>query len=439
LISSTQVENRNYSRGRKFDSNAMRMFASFIQQRLSQALEISDRPDRVIQMEGMRGYAVLLVFLVHHHNLFSSYLPASSALFRLSQFGNVIGHSGVDLFFVLSGFLIYGSLLSKRTPYVSFCGRRIRRIYPTFLFVFGTYVLLSHLIPSVSKLPQELSREVPYLVENVLLIPGMVDIPALVTVAWSLSYEFFFYLTIPLLITFTGMRNWRRSSRIAFFASLVLVHFSGYHFGLLPHIRLTMFVIGVLIYEIADARWLKAKLSRQGEILIIGGYLATLFSFTVLDSNVAFQGAVPEYPSIIWTGLLWMALFGLTAYCLIFDGALKKLFSYTPLRWLGNMSYSYFLFHGLVLNGVAFLMARLLGPEAKSALLFVALLAVNLLLTILGSLALFLLIEKPFSLAVKRPNMATATSRQHFESVEASELETKAQIVHDDKERLCSE
>jgi len=146
------------------------MFTSFIPQRLAQALEMADRPGRVIQMEGMRGYAVLLVFLVHHHNLFSSYLPASSALYSMSRFGNAIGHSGVDLFFVLSGFLIYGILLRKRTPYLSFCGRRLRRIYPTFLFVFGAYVLLCHLIPSISKLPQGLSKQALYLVENVLLL-----------------------------------------------------------------------------------------------------------------------------------------------------------------------------------------------------------------------------------------------------------------------------
>jgi exopolysaccharide production protein ExoZ len=442
LVTSTQIENRHHCHRRPFGFDLMRVFTSFISQRLSQALEIADRPGRVIQMEGMRGYAVLLVFLVHHHNLFSSYLPASSALYSLSQFGNVIGHSGVDLFFVLSGFLIYGHLIRKPVPYLSFCLRRLHRIYPTFLVVFGTYILLCHLIPSVSKLPLALSKEVLYLVENALLLPGIVGIAPLVTVAWSLSYEFFFYLSIPLIITLTGMRVWRRSSRISFFACLALVHFVGYRFGMLPHIRLTMFLAGVLLCEITDAGWLKTKLSRKGEFLIIGGYLATLFSlgfFRLVNLNNVSQPAVPEYPSVIWTGLLWIALFGLTTYCFIFGGALKRIFSYTPLRWLGNMSYSYFLFHGLVLNGVAFSMEHLIRPETKSMLLFLVLLAANLLLTVSGSLALFLLVEKPFSLAVKRSNVAAAPSRQFSMSAVAPGRETEPQLVRGDKERVCSE
>jgi exopolysaccharide production protein ExoZ len=357
-------------------------------------------------MEGMRGYAVLLVFLVHHHNLFRMYLPESSVLYGLSRFANVIGHSGVDLFFVLSGFLIYGHLIQKRVPYLSFCLKRLRRIYPTFLVVFGIYILLSHLIPSASKLPSGFSKEVSYLLENILLLPGIVDIPPLVTVAWSLSYELFFYLSIPLVITLAGMRVWRRSWRICFFACLGLLHLLGYSLGMLPHIRLAMFLAGILLCEIENAGWLKSNLSHRGELLVIASYLGILvFIGVVRLESLTTETIVPKYPSILLISLLWMGLFGLTMYCLSFDGALKRLFSYAPLRGLGNMSYSYFLLHGFVLNGVAFCIQHLIGPTEPSVLLFVGLFTVNLLLTLLASLALFLLIEKPFSLAARVPNV----------------------------------
>jgi exopolysaccharide production protein ExoZ len=442
LIDSEQIESRDHGRIRARGFASLPASISRVRQKLFAALDVADSPGRIIPMEGVRGYAVLLVFLVHHHNLFGKYLPVSSPLHSVSQFGNIVGHSGVDIFFILSGFLIYGSLLRKPISYLSFCARRLHRIYPTFLFVFAIYVLLCHLIPSASKLPPGGSKEFVYLVENVLLLPGMMDIPALVTVAWSLSYEFFFYLTIPLIIIFTGMQGWRRSSRVCFFGCLVLIHFIGYRFGVLSHIRLTMFFAGVLLYEVANAGWqMKSQLSRRGEILIVGIYVATLFSLgwvRLSNLGVVNQSAVPEYSSVIWTGLLWVALFGLTLYCFIFDGVLKRLFSYTPLRRLGNMSYSYFLFHGLVLNGVAFGVGRLIDPETKSVWLFLGILAVNLLLTVLGSLILFLLIEKPFSLA-NQLNVGGARSRPLSSSVETDEIQTESQGIRDDKEQVCSE
>jgi len=369
---------------------------------------------------------VLLVFLVHHHNLFGRYLPESSVLLTLSQFGNVIGHSGVDLFFVLSGYLIYGHLIQRPVSYVSFFRKRIRRIYPTFLVVLGTYVLLCHLIPSISKLPRGASKELLYVVGNILLLPGIFDIPALVTVAWSLSYEFFFYLCIPSIIALFGMRTWRRGWRISFFASLTLIHFVGYRFALLPHIRLAMFLAGVIAYEIADGGWLKGKLSRGGEFFMVTGYLAVLGALG--NSALVPQSVVPEYPSILRISLLWAALFGLTIYSTMFNGMLTAIFSYAPLRYLGNMSYSYFLLHGLILNVVAFSLVNLVGVQGKSEALFLALLPVNLLLTLAASLALFLLVEKPFSLAVTRRRIATGGP-------------TKADVrgIGEDKEQVCSE
>jgi len=64
-----------------------------------------------------------------------------------------IGHSGVDLFFVLSGYLIYGALIRKKVSYLSFFRRSVERIYPTFLCVFAIYLVLSILFPEENKIP----------------------------------------------------------------------------------------------------------------------------------------------------------------------------------------------------------------------------------------------------------------------------------------------
>src|SRR5436190_1360053 len=84
--------------------------------------------DRLLPMEGLRGLAVTLVFFVHFGAQLGQTLgvplPALGA--ALQQ----LGHAGVDLFFILSGTLIYGALLRRPRPFLGFLARRVQRLYP---------------------------------------------------------------------------------------------------------------------------------------------------------------------------------------------------------------------------------------------------------------------------------------------------------------------
>ena len=93
--------------------------------------------DRIVPMEGMRGFAALLVFFVHFNALFHTYLWPGFLVARLANIAGSFGHTGVDLFFLLSGFLIYGIVLKKHPSYGDFLWRRIRRLYPVFVLVLG--------------------------------------------------------------------------------------------------------------------------------------------------------------------------------------------------------------------------------------------------------------------------------------------------------------
>lgn len=275
---------------------------------------------------------------------------------------------------------------------------------PFFFGIFCIYVLVSYLLPSVSKLPHSTSRQILYLLENLLFLPGIFAINPMITVSWSLSYEFFFYLSMPLVVKFTGMRKWHRLRRILFFACLFLIHCIGYRAGLIPHIRLSMFIAGILLFEVVDGGWMDAKLRTAGELLVLGFYGATLGALSLFEfsnTRIVFNPHFPNLSSVYWTALLSLALFGLALYCFSYDGIVKSVFSWRPIRWLGNMSYTFFLCHGLVLYGIARVVNRLLPAASRSAALFLALLVLNLLVSLIASLILFLLIEKPFSLTVK--------------------------------------
>jgi exopolysaccharide production protein ExoZ len=373
--------------------------------------QVSNEQQRLIPMEGLRGIAVLLVFFVHFHALFGSYASIHPVFEWLSGFLGNIGNTGVDLFFVLSGSLIYGVLLRRKVSYFKFIRRRLERIYPAFLAVFSLYLLLSAVFRDESKIHGPFVSACLYVLANALLLPGIFAITPIITVAWSLSYEFFFYLIIPVVVWLTRMRTWKRAGRVAFFIALWLSYML-YAFTVpRSQVRLLMFVAGILMYEAMDSAWLRGKLTRKGEIFAICTFLASLayvylydarpqlFGFlpgltageTVLPGIVTFQG---PYKVIV----LSISCTTLALYSFEFDGLLKAFFSWNPLRYLGNMSYSYYLIHGLVLHAVA-LIAYSIVPEGHPSLpLFLLALPLGFAMTWIASSCLFLLVEKPISL-----------------------------------------
>jgi peptidoglycan/LPS O-acetylase OafA/YrhL len=92
-------------------------------------------------------------------------------------------------------------------------------------------------------------------------------------------------------------------------------------------------------------------------------------------------------------------------YTLTSDGFLNRFFSNAPLRWIGNMSYSFYLVHGVPMHVVAMVVARthIATFSLTKQILFIALLfPITFLVTAIISAVVFVLVEKPFSLKPKR-------------------------------------
>ena len=102
------------------------------------------------------------------------------------------------------------------------------------------------------------------------------------------------------------------------------------------------------------------------------------------------------------TPVLFFGLFPLALYTLYYRGVLNRFFSLGSLRWFGNISYSYYLIHGLTLHVVAQLAHRMLGTRPLPVSEFILLLVVALAATILAGALLFLAIEKPLSFSSPR-------------------------------------
>lgn len=352
-------------------------------------------------MEGLRGFAVFLVFLVHYATLVVDWLDDEAVVLRLAEVLHTVGNTGVDLFFVLSGYLIYGSLIARRQPFARFMARRIERLYPAFTVVFVLYVALSFLFPAESKIPPETDEALSYLLQNFLLLPGLFPIEPMITVAWSLSYELFYYLLIPLVIGALGLRErstaWRSTFFVATGAALLL--YCALAGG---HPRLALFIAGILLHEAMVSPRVPTPPGLVGGAALVLGLLSTLLPG---------GGSIGAAFDSLWLSLSFFLV------CLACFRAplapLARLFSWSPMRWLGNMSYSYYLIHGLALKAAFLAMSVLLPRLVFDSWFFWALMPVMFAITLLPSAALFLAMERPFSLAREtvKPRDAVASTR----------------------------
>ena len=370
---------------------------------------------RIPAMEGARGLAVILVFFVHFYYRLHEYLPTQSASLQWSESLERIGHAGVDIFFVLSGYLIYGAVRSRNYRTSRFLLRRADRLYPTFLIVLGSTLLLTWLFPAAStKWPAGWPDRGLFLIENLLFMPGLLRVTAILPVAWSLSYEVFFYLALPLLMIGVGIGRLSQRMRLSIIAIAGLVYAAlSVRFGSTPwpneafhaagHVRLLMFAVGMILFELKGSSSMKSFFtSRSGAVL----------------SSIAFAGSLmlplaigrPSYLPILqvpdaWgeatrTAGLMAGCFFFTASCLLADNLITRVMSWAAIRWLGNMSYSYYLTHSLVINGCAYLM-RAMGLRLLNPVTYWLLSLVIFAGTAVISGVVFLRVEKPLSLGAK--------------------------------------
>jgi exopolysaccharide production protein ExoZ len=378
--------------------------ASLILERARKTYELDDSgsAERMPAMEGLRGLAVLLVFGVHFHALFGQHLPANSFTFDFSSFWECIGHSGVDLFFLMSGYLIYGAVIGKKMVLSKFMRRRVQRIYPTFLSVFAVYLILSAVFPAENKIPSHVWEAQLYILENLLLLPGIIDIAPIITVAWSLSYEIFFYLFLPLLIALLNIRGWNTKVRPIFFAVLAFSYLGFCFLGFYPRPRLVMFVAGILLYDLFRLVPIRQSIMRFVDWGGVAVLIATFGVIYYISLSPSFLRNLPRFVEYSWTYreiALFIGFFVFVFCCLKATGILRNIFSWTPLRWLGNMSYSYYLIHGLTLKASALLAGSLLIRMKDTPLAFWVALPVCLFLSMVTSTILFVLVEKRFSLS----------------------------------------
>lgn len=350
---------------------------------------------RYASIDGLRGYLAFFVF-IHHSCIWYSYMHTGE--WKLPGTGMTkvythLGSSSVLLFFMITGFLFFSKLIEgryKRIDWERLYVSRFLRLVPLYLFALLVMFLLVAALSrgvchdSLSKMSRDLMR---WLTFTILGAPNINQFPhtefILAGAVWSLTYEWFFYLLLPLLALVVGIIPPRSYLLLAAAGVLMLfaLKWAGNSTGLAlwkpDFFKFLPFCGGMAA----------ALLVRSGRMLAIAKSRACSFIILCcLAEVVTFETAFELMPI-----LLLSVVFALIA-C---GNDMFGLLTHSVSRTLGEMSYSIYLLHGIVL----FITYRvILGPEMSRTLSPVShwLVAVAIApVVVFGSFITFRLIERP--------------------------------------------
>ncbi|HCD1457166.1 TPA: acyltransferase [Citrobacter freundii] len=302
----------------------------------------------LLSLQYLRGIASLLVVLYHARGEISN-VYAQSNLGEL-LFGN--GYIGVDLFFMISGFVIMLSTEKDKSSF-SFIIKRLFRIYPVYLVFLFALVFLQgrpfdvNLLKSLLFINLDLFSEAPWFGYTIIFT------------AWTLMFEIIFYMLFYISLAL----SWKYRGYICMLliASIVLgtnlyfngsVNFSGYSsitiapnqehsiwLGMARVLSSPMFfefIIGMVIYKI----YASTKINISNNYTRIAAIIAiALFSYFYVTG---YNGGHGPLSCGVYAAILLLAL-------VLFEKTCNVKYSAT-LSYFGNISYSLYLTHALVMN-----------------------------------------------------------------------------------------
>ena len=288
-------------------------------------------------LNGLRAIAILAVLWHHHGNNTVPGWPITAH-----------GFLGVDLFFIISGFLIITLLLRERrqTSTISlrqFYVRRVLRIFPLYYLLLLTVGMVALVNPGGAS-HGAVTHDLPY---AVFFISNLVPMQSLLSITWSLSVEEQFYLVAP-----TLEKCARRA--LPWLFPLVYVLVSLPLFGAFPQLQLPSFfketTFGPILLGVMLAHALDEPTSFSWVFRLVGWRLSPIVAVALVFA----AGSYSTEEFVGWPRLMahW-SLALLVASCVVREkNILLPLLSLWPVRRIGIVSYGMYLYHMLVLHFV---------------------------------------------------------------------------------------
>jgi len=284
-------------------------------------------------IDGLRAVAVLGVVIYH---AFPRILPG--------------GYSGVDIFFVISGYLIYGIIdrSSGKFNFKEFYSRRIKRLFPSLIVVlalclaYGYFVLIND---EYRKIGQSIAASGLF-VQNILFFKevGYFDVDSsqkILLHLWSLAVEEQFYIIFPLFIFIIGKNKWNNGYVLiiflitAFILNLYVSRQSQSADFYLTTSRAWEFLAGSLLFLGTNKKnWQEREFGKN--------YLAG-FGFLLILMGLILLNNAEHYPG--WRALLPVLGCGMVISAGNTAWLNKSILSHPAIVWIGLISYPLYLFH----------------------------------------------------------------------------------------------
>lgn len=324
---------------------------------------------RIQQLDSLRGVAALTVVIYHLFLMlpaFDSRTPINlTERILLFSPASIIwaGHQAVVLFFVLSGYVLSLPFYRSHIRYSSFIVKRICRIYIPYVvaifvaFMIRTVFIHGGTLPGLSgyfnrEWTTPLTRS--NLVDHLIMVGRQFNTDTLDSPIWSLIHEMRISVIFPLLMVFIIRFRWQINITIGVLFTLIgmsfqLIFHATYQpiYKTLPYVL--MFIVGALLAKHSETiihRLSALKLKAKLVILVIGLLLYNTTDW-VLNGHLLQLKAFDDFETLVGSAILIaMALSWKT---------LANLLLTRPLRFLGKISYSLYLFHAIVLFSLTYL------------------------------------------------------------------------------------
>ena len=305
------------------------------------------------------------------------------------------GYLGVDLFFVLSGFLITNLLLEEwqttnAIDFRSFYARRALRLFPALAVMLSASALMMYFVPGVGQNYRSILYAVFY-VSNWVMALNLDQMSSTLILTWSLAIEEQFYLLWPLALHLAVRRRMRaRAMLIGLTCLIVLIcmHRSFLFLQGAPELRVMFasdtradsLLAGCCVGIIANAGLLPRRIGLLGKLVI--GALALVFTLYLVGVGQP-EGVGLSVIAVFFGGLLVLLLSDPPK-------ALLAVLNNRMLVWIGKISYGLYLWHLY-----AFFAVEMSGIDRKFQIV------ASIPLAFAFAIISYVLIERPF-LKLKR-------------------------------------